>query len=108
MKLIYLASPYSHDDPEVRLGRFDAVCKMAGALMRTHLVFSPIAHTHPIAVHCDLPLGFAYWAEFDRRMISMCDEVWILRLPGWDLSVGVLAEIEIAKLLKKPLHYVDL
>lgn len=108
-KLIYLASPYSSPDYTVRMIRFVQVCSKAAQLMAAGaLVFSPIAYTHPIALGGNLPLGWDYWDEFDRRMITACDEVWIYMLPGWTESVGVQAEIKIAAELGKPLVYVEM
>lgn len=105
-RLIYLASPYSNSDPAVRLARFHAVCREAARLMaRGRLVFSPIAHTHPIAEAGQLPLGWPFWERYDRRMIGACDELHVLRLDGWRTSVGVQAEIAIAAELGKPVHY---
>jgi nucleoside 2-deoxyribosyltransferase len=83
----YLASPYSHDDPAVRLQRFETACRAAAILLRNGvLVFSPIAHTHPIALAGDLPLDWAFWQRFDREMIAACDEVIVLCLDGWASS----------------------
>lgn len=108
MTLIYLASPYSHPDYAVRMTRFVQVCALAARLIRQgYLVFSPIAHTHPIAINGDLPLGFDYWEQFDTRLIGVCDEVWVYKLPGWEQSVGIQAEISIAAELGKPVSYVD-
>lgn len=105
-KLIYLASPYSHPDPAVRLARFQAACKAAAAMMFEGLfVFSPIAHTHPIALAGELPLGFDFYAAYDELMISRCDELYVLTIDGWLESVGVTAEIEIAKRLGLPITY---
>jgi len=108
MKLIYLASPYSHEDPDVRKWRFCRAVDAAAELMHDgYLVFSPIAHSHMIATRHDLPGDFAYWAEFDRRMVAACDEVWVLKIDGWAESVGVKAEIELAKGLDKPVFYME-
>ena len=50
--MIYLASPYTHHDPEVRLERYRAVCRAAAGLIRQgRVVFSPIAHSHAITEH---------------------------------------------------------
>lgn len=107
-KLIYLASPYSHDDYTIRLFRFTQVCSKAAQIMTTGvLVFSPIAHTHPIALGGNLPLGWEYWDEFDRRMIGACDELWVYMLAGWRESVGVTAEIKIADEMNKPVVMVE-
>jgi len=105
--LIYLASPYSHPDPAVRLQRFETVCKVAGDLMRNgHHIFSPIAHTHPIAVKGDLPLGFDYWEQFDRKVIAACGALWVVMMDGWRESKGVKAEIGIADELGIPVKYI--
>lgn len=48
--MIYLASPYTHSDVHVREWRFREACRAAAALLRAGItVFSPIAHSHPIA-----------------------------------------------------------
>lgn len=107
MTLTYLASPYSHQDPEVRLQRFNLACREAAEMMMAgQMVFSPIAHIHPIALAGNLPLGFDYWETYDRRMIEACDEVHVLLLPGWKDSKGVTAEIAIAKELGRKVTYV--
>ena len=95
--LIYLASPYSHPDAAVRERRFREVAAAAGRMMRTGIFpFSPIAHTHPIAVECDLPKGWDFWERFDRAFIARCSELWVLTLDGWQDSKGVTAETAIA------------
>lgn len=104
--LIYLASPYSHPDPAVRAARFEAVCRVAGRLMAEgRFVFSLIAHTHPIAEVCALPLDFTYWAAYDRRMLEACDALAVLCLEGWQESVGVAAELALAAELGKPVEW---
>jgi hypothetical protein len=106
--LIYLASPYSDPDPLVRQQRFDAVCKVAARFMREgHFVFSPIAHTHPIAKAGELPLGYDYWHRYDERMFLACDALWVLMLPGWEESMGVRAEIEAAHSLGVSVTYIE-
>ena len=105
--MIYLASPYSHDDPAVRLERFEAVCRFAAGLMRSGLVvFSPIAHTHPIAISEDgLPKGWEFWERFDREFLEAADSMVVLMLDGWEESVGVQAEILIAEELELPVEF---
>ncbi len=100
--MIYLASPYTHPDPEIREARFQAVCRAAAHLMSGGLlIFSPIAHTHPIVLAGDLPKGWDYWEKFDREMIEACEELWILMLPGWEDSAGVQMEMRIAEELHR-------
>jgi len=69
-------------------------------------VFSPIACTHPIAMACGLPTGWEYWREFDEKMISVCDELHVVMIPGWSDSRGVTAEIEIAERLGVKVRWV--
>lgn len=93
-KLIYLASPYSSPHPDIREHRFICVCNYAARMIRNgHLVFSPIAHSHPIADIGRLAGNWQYWSRFDFAMLRRCDELWILQLDGWDLSEGIKAEI---------------
>ncbi len=106
--LVYLATPYSHPDPEIREWRFRRVNKLAARLMREGLhVYSPISHTHPIAVAGDLPKGWDYWEQHDRAILACCCRVIVFRQEGWLQSAGVQAEIGIAKELRLPIDYVD-
>jgi hypothetical protein len=108
MKLIYLASPYSHPDPAVQQLRFEQVCKAAAEMMRTGLaVFSPIAHTHPIACAGELPGDWRFWERYDRAMLNACTELVVLKLDGWHVSKGVTAEVEIARGMNKRVSYLD-
>lgn len=106
MSFIYLATPYSDSDPAVRQRRFEAVNKLAAKLMAGgFMVFSPISHTHPIAVVGDLPTGWDYWERYDRKILAICDEVIVFCQDGWQESVGVQAEIKIAEELGIPVLY---
>lgn len=106
--MIYLATPYSHPDPAVRESRFMQACLIAGKLMAAgELVFSPIAHSHPIAERCELPKGFDYWKRFDQAMIRACTKVVVCKMDGWAESKGVSAEIRIAEELHKPVEFIE-
>lgn len=105
--LVYLACPYSHPDRAVRVARFEAANRAAGLLMsRGMLVFSPISHTHPIAECCDLPLGWEFWHAYDRVFIEHANAIYVLCIDGWMESVGVQAELEIARELGLAVHHV--
>jgi hypothetical protein len=68
--------------------------------------FSPICHTHPIAVLCKLPGDWEYWKQYDETMLSRCDEIWVLCLDGVEDSAGVNAEIALAKELGLDVWYI--
>jgi hypothetical protein len=99
-KMVYLASPYTHENREVETERFIAAVKACGWLMvnisYVQMIYSPIAHTHPIADVCTLPGFWSFWEACDKCMLSRCDEIWILTLDGWETSTGVTAERQIA------------
>jgi len=105
--MIYLASPYSDLSWQTRDWRWRRVCSAAASLMRKgYIIFSPIAHTRPIAAF-GLPGGWDFWERFDREFIAAAAELWVLTLPGWEESKGVQAEIQIAVDAGKPVFTVD-
>lgn len=106
--MIYLASPYSHPDPAVRESRYMAVCRAAANLIcQRYIVFSPIVHSHGIALHGNLAGDWNTWREFDLWFITRCDKLIILKLDGWKESAGIKAEIEIAERLGKPIEFIE-
>jgi hypothetical protein len=108
MNKIYLASPYTHEDPAIMEERYLAVCLKASQLINEgHFVYSPIAHWHPIAKLYDLPRDWNFWKKMDRKAISILDEVWILKLEGWSTSIGLGNEVLIARELHKPYIFID-
>ena len=99
---IYLACPYSHNNPEVELTRFRAANKVAADIMcQGHVVFSPISHSHSIHIQCSLPGNWEFWLKQDTAFIEWCDEVWVMKLDGWTTSKGIKKECEIARELGK-------
>jgi nucleoside 2-deoxyribosyltransferase len=105
--LVYLASPYSHPDPAFREQRFQAACRAVIEFLRAgQPVFSPIVHSHALVEH-GLPTDWRFWERFDRTHLARCDEVVVLMLDGWQESVGVAAELDIATTLGKPIRYLE-
>lgn len=106
--LVYLAVPYSHPDPAVMEARFHAVNAVAARLMLAgQHVFSPISHSHPIAVAGALPVGWDYWEAYDRAHLANCRKLVVLMLDGWKLSSGVQGEIKIAEELGLEIEYIS-
>jgi nucleoside 2-deoxyribosyltransferase len=106
--LVYLASPYSHPEPRVRWERFHRVCRAAARLMLAgEVVFSPIAHSHPIEQAFPEIKDGKFWARQDEPLLLACSRVVVLRLPGWELSKGVAHEIAVAIAMGKPVDYID-
>lgn len=105
--LIYLASPYSHPNAFIREQRFDEACRAAGKIMKLgHVVFSPIAHSHPIAER-GIEGSWDFWQKQDLPILERCDALAVLELDGWKESVGVQAEIAHAEKIGKTIGRLD-
>ena len=112
--MIYLASPYSATLPDgtpdhaLMEQRFDAVCRKAGELMNAgHVVYSPIAHCHPIAVRMGLPRDWTFWQRFDYEMLRGATQFFVLRLHGWGESRGIAGERDIATAMGLRTVFID-
>ena len=105
---IYLACPYTHDDPEVRRARVEAANRKAAELLQLGLiVFSPLTHSDRLGELMGNPMDHDFWMRQCRAFIEWADEIHVLRLPGWETSRGVAAEIKLAMEMGKPRHYMD-
>jgi hypothetical protein len=99
-KVIYLGCPYS-GTPETQEWRFQTINHISGVLMTLgNVVFSPISHSHPIQTH---PLSrtestYNFWVNGqDLHILRRCDILAVCRLPGWERSIGLQAEITMAR-----------
>ncbi|WP_051676877.1 DUF1937 family protein [Maridesulfovibrio frigidus] len=104
---IYLACPYTHPDPEVRTNRYEAVNIAAARLITAgYIVYSPISHSHGIT-NTGLPMDWTFWKRIDQEFIRWADQLWILKLEGWEESHGIGAELEFAASEFKVVRFVS-
>ena len=102
--MIYLASPYSHEDQSVREIRFQAACRAAAHLINEgNVVFAPVVYGHPLAKQY-VPTDWSAWEPFCRKQLSIADEVVVLCIQGWEDSAGIKEEIVIAELNDTPIR----
>lgn len=96
--MIYVASPYSHPDPEVRKGRYLMAMRYAMQLMVVEKVvaFSPIAYGHQFAAVFACDYDYKTWQDFNDHMLGNSTEMHVLAFPGWEESKGVMHEIAFA------------
>jgi hypothetical protein len=89
----YLASPYSKHPGGLEVA-FRQACEAAALLIKAGVpVFSPIAHSHPIAVAGGLdPLSYDVWLPADRPMMDAASGIIVLHLLGWATSYGIAEE----------------
>lgn len=101
--LAYLATPYSHPDPETKVSRYEKAVELAGYFLKKGLyIYSPIAHSHPIAHLCNLPTGWTFWQRYDECMVRRSDVLLECRLDGWESSLGMGEEVRLAHLTHIP------
>lgn len=108
-QVIYLAGPYTSADAAGRAERFDALTKAAAKFIsKGYIVYSPITHTHPIDVEM-IEMGITndsdYWCDFDETFMSVCTDMVILMLPGWQESSGIAREIEYFSKRECSIHF---
>lgn len=106
--LWYLASPYSKYPAGLEFAAAD-VSRIAGALMKQGIaVFSPIAHSHPIAIAAEMdPLDHSIWLPFDEHMMKACVGIIVAKMDGWRESYGVKYEIDHFEKAGKPVFFYD-
>lgn len=104
MSFFYLASPYSKYPGGIEAAHAD-VCMEAALLVRAGIpVYSPIAHTHPIAIHGDIdPFDHSIWLEADRTFMDAAQGLIVCEMEGWETSYGIGVEIEHFKKAGKPI-----
>jgi hypothetical protein len=82
--LIYIAGPYSNDDPVVNTR---AAMEMWARLWARG--FYPICPHWTMFQHFLTPLPYEAWLDYDRVMLSLCDG--LIRIPGH--SAGADGEV---------------
>lgn len=107
--ITYLATPYTHPCKVVREERFRDANWCAAFLMKNLnlIVFSPISHSHAIATDHDIPTTWEFWKRQDEAILRKCSNMVVLMQEGWENSVGVRAEIELAHSLGIPVAYIS-
>lgn len=105
--MIYLASPYSGTFLEESF-RFEKTQEYVARCMKQGLlVFSPIVYAHHMARDFEIGTDAEAWEEFNTEMITMCLDFWVLKLEGWEKSVGVQGEIFLARKLEREIKFIE-
>lgn len=105
-KIVYLASPYSHEDKKVEASRYEQIAKIAASLTKEGKVaFSPIVYGHTMVFYEELPVEYDFWENFCLSFLKHSDELWVYMMPGWDKSKGIANEIRFAIENRIPVVY---
>ena len=105
----YLASPYSHPNRDIEHLRFQMISNIAMELHADgYKLLAPICMSHPMKEHGKGgKSSFEYWKDVDLWMIDLCKCVVVVKMLGWNESVGVLAEIEYAESKGYEVYYYE-
>lgn len=101
---LYIATPYSKFAGGTEKA-FVLASQVAGALISAGVsVFSPIAHSHPIAVHAQIdPLDHSIWLPADEPMMHAAVGLIVVCAKGWNESIGMREEIKVFARASKPI-----
>lgn len=95
--MIYIAAPYSAKDKEIVKQRVKKVCEYSADLLTKRIsCISPITLGTGILTEANLPTDFEFWQHLSYDLLKLCDTLHVLKLEGWDESIGVQAEIKYA------------
>lgn len=90
----------------MREARYIDVCIAAAKLVEKDIhVFSPIAHSHGIALHMQEKHNWDFWSQQDIPFLRQAEGMLILCLDGWKDSVGIKAERKIMLKFDCPVFY---
>jgi hypothetical protein len=108
MSYWYLATPYSKYPAGIE-GAFVLACKQTALLIKAGIpVYSPIAHTHPVAIHGEIdPYDHKIWMPADEPMMKAAFGLIVLRAESWTKSYGMKVEIDAFAADGKPVIYMD-
>jgi hypothetical protein len=108
MSLAYLATPYTHYRGGLDKAHSEA-SRIAGKLLWSGvMVYSPIAHSHPLAIHGSLdPLEVELWYKHNELMMDRCDTLIVAHMAGWDKSDGIVHETNYFLAMYKPIFDLD-
>ncbi len=101
--MIFLAIPYTDDDPKM-IDQRVAEGEKAVVLLQNkgYSVYCPVVFFHHLGKKHGMPLTWEHWEFQCKHMIGKADKVIVLRLPRWDKSVGVKGEMRTANKLNIP------
>ena len=95
--MIYLAAPYTDEDPEVVEQRMLAVTeKLAELNSKGRMAHCPLLMHFCLNKKHSLPGDYEFWKNFCLHFLEASNELYVLCLPGWDVSKGVIDEVSYA------------
>lgn len=95
--MFYIGAPYSHPDPQIVDMRMEllsiADAKMLGDGL---LTVTPLDKHSSVKKH-SMPGDWKFWQRYSLSLLSLCQGMIVVQLPGWDTSEGLSAERRFAQ-----------
>ncbi len=103
--LVYLATPYAKFPGGLHAAIVQA-CMLTAQLIKKDInAYSPIAHTHPVALHGNLdPHDYSLWLPYDNLMLFKSNSLFVAEMTGWEESKGIKYEVEFFFKSRKPIY----
>lgn len=103
---LYIASPYTHDDPMIRQRRYEKALDFTAWLAMTYRMwgFSPIVHAHNMDLQGNPKFNHDFWMDWGRCMLRGATGLVVLQIDGWGVSKGIDLEMVYARELGKPMY----
>lgn len=106
--IIYIATPYSHPDPNVVKERMNVFARVAGTLaLRGYTVVSPCYNHFILDYMPGLATDWHTWRMYSEELLSKSHRIVVLCQDRWEESIGVRAEIGYANQCKIPIIYMS-
>jgi hypothetical protein len=108
LSLYFVSSPYSDPKLEVKAERKNQTTMAVNALLKQGVyAITPLEKLEAVS-YGGLPDNFDFWGKYSLGLLEKCDGMIVLRLPGWDQSTGVKAEIAYAQSRRIPVVHANL
>ncbi len=106
-KKIFVAGPYNHHNAEIKRQRIDLIVGYCVELFQNgDSPISPLMMGMAMVKLANLPTDTETWVVYSETLMTGCDELHVLMLEGWEISVGIQAEVAAAKKLNIPIKYI--
>lgn len=104
---VYIATPYTKYRQGIQEA-WKAAVEVCGKLKHAGVtLYSPIVHSHPIAILGDIdPLDFKMWIKDNESQVADADAIAVIQMEGWEESYGVKVETDAFIVAKKPVYLV--
>ena len=104
--LVYVASPYWHNDAEVRDARALAALHATAEMISQGVpAFSAVAYSNHFQ-NLNLQTPLQGWYEYDLNYLAASDKMVVLELPGWQQSAGIAIETSFAASRSIPVTHI--